>query len=73
MGNNGKRALADPSRLRPLDPSLRLVALTGHSGPGDVLAALEAGFDHYLVKPCDPGKLQLLLDSYTEADQPQTV
>jgi len=54
-------------RIRQFDPSLRMVAMTGHTGPGDVLAALEAGFDHFLVKPFDPRELQSLLRSFAEA------
>jgi CheY-like chemotaxis protein len=53
-------------RLRQFDPSLRLVAMSGHTGPGDVLAALEAGFDHFLVKPFDPRELESLLRSFSE-------
>jgi CheY-like chemotaxis protein len=53
-------------RLRQFDPSLRLVAMTGHTGRGDVLAALEAGFDHFLVKPFDPRELESLLRSFAE-------
>src|SRR5947208_289157 len=48
-------------RLRHLVPSSRLIALTGHSGAGDVLAAVEAGFDHFLIKPCPPTELRKLL------------
>ena len=39
----------------------RVIALTGRSGPGDPYTAAEAGFDDYLVKPCDPGRLVNLL------------
>jgi CheY-like chemotaxis protein len=49
--------------LRELDlpsPPL-LVALTGHTGPNNVAAALEAGFDHFFAKPCDPGQIDFLL------------
>jgi CheY-like chemotaxis protein len=42
--------------VRPL-----LVALTGHTESADVEAALEAGFDHFLAKPCDPGQVDFLL------------
>ena len=38
-----------------------LVALTGHTGSTDVEAALEAGFDHFFAKPCDPGQIHFLL------------
>ncbi len=38
-----------------------LIALTGWSQPEDRLRCLEAGFDHYLVKPVDFDELQSLL------------
>jgi CheY-like chemotaxis protein len=38
-----------------------LVALTGHTGAADVGAAVEAGFDHFFAKPCDPGQIDFLL------------
>jgi len=57
-------------RLRQLDPLLRLIAMSGHTGPGDVLAALEAGFDHFLVKPFDPRELEALLRSFSR-ERPQ--
>jgi CheY-like chemotaxis protein len=54
----GLRELELPSR--PL-----LVALTAHSDSGHIKAALEAGFDHFLTKPCGPGPIEFLLRSYT--------
>jgi CheY-like chemotaxis protein/two-component sensor histidine kinase len=35
-------------------PDLKLIALTGWGGDGDVKRAREAGFDHHLTKPVDP-------------------
>jgi CheY-like chemotaxis protein len=51
--------------LRKLDLPCRplLVALTAHSDSGHIKAALEAGFDHFLAKPCDPGQLDFLMRS----------
>lgn len=51
--------------LREQNPASRplLVALTAHSGPDHVRAALEAGFDHFLAKPCEPGQIDFLLRS----------
>jgi DNA-binding response OmpR family regulator len=40
-----------------------LIAITGWSRPGDLAAARDAGFDHYLTKPVDTD----LLDSYVNA------
>ena len=51
-----------PSDGRPL-----LVALTGHTRPVDVEAALEAGLHHFFAKPCDPGQLDFLLQAYERA------
>jgi CheY-like chemotaxis protein len=48
--------LQDRSFPRPL-----LVALTGHTRPGDIEAALVAGLDHFFAKPCEPGQLEFLL------------
>jgi len=53
-------------QVRHLVPPLRLVAMTGHTTPGDVLAALDAGFDHFLIKPCAPKELEGLLQSSAE-------
>ena len=57
--------------LRELDlPSQPLlVALTGHTGPGHVAAALEADFDHFFAKPCDPGQIDFLLRAWARSRQ----
>jgi CheY-like chemotaxis protein len=39
------------------------VALTAHTRPRHVQAALEAGFDRFLAKPCDPSQIDFLLRS----------
>ena len=44
-----------------LNPPPLLVALTGHTASADVTAAVEAGFDHFFAKPCDPGQIDFLL------------
>jgi CheY-like chemotaxis protein len=38
-----------------------LIALTGYGQPEDRRRALDAGFDHYLVKPVDPTDLAALI------------
>jgi CheY-like chemotaxis protein len=38
-----------------------LVALTGWGQEGDRLRALQAGFDHHIVKPAEISRLQILL------------
>jgi DNA-binding response OmpR family regulator len=40
-----------------------LIALTGYGSNADRRAALDAGFDHYLVKPADIQQLEALLAS----------
>jgi len=48
-------------RRRPGGALLLLVATTGWSQPTDKEQSREAGFDHHLVKPIDPGALVKLL------------
>jgi CheY-like chemotaxis protein len=38
-----------------------LVALTGWGQDSDKRRALDAGFDHHLIKPVDPEKLATLI------------
>jgi signal transduction histidine kinase len=40
---------------------IRLVAITGYGGPEDRHRALQAGFDHHLVKPVNPAELDRLI------------
>jgi CheY-like chemotaxis protein len=47
---------ATPDHARAL-----LIAATGHNRERDRLVAAEAGFDHYLVKPFDPSRVDQLL------------
>ena len=44
---------------------VKLVALTGYGQSSDRDRALAAGFDMHLLKPVDPGQLELLLESPT--------
>ncbi len=45
-------------RLRAqADDDVYVIMLTARDGRSDVVEALEAGADDYLVKPCDPGEL----------------
>jgi PAS domain S-box-containing protein len=46
---------------RKLGSDVKLVALTGWGQDADRRRALEAGFDHHLTKPVDPGSLNDLL------------
>jgi two-component system CheB/CheR fusion protein len=45
-------------------PSIRLIALSGYSREADIRAAMDAGFDTYLVKSADPNDLIAGLASY---------
>jgi len=53
-------------RLRLAAGSIRplLLALTGHTRPTDIEAALQAGLDYFFAKPCDPGQLDFLLRNF---------
>ncbi len=46
-----------------------LIALTGYGRDDDKRRALEAGFDHHLVKPPDAGALEALLHQVTMPEQ----
>jgi CheY-like chemotaxis protein len=48
-------------RLDPRTGGIPLVALTGYGGEEDRRRALGAGFDHHLVKPVDPERLERLV------------
>ncbi|MEX2121031.1 MAG: ATP-binding protein [Pirellulales bacterium] len=48
-------------RMRPHFKSILLVALTGFSQDDDQKRSYEAGFDHHLVKPVAPERLEALL------------
>jgi len=42
-------------------PRMKLIALTGYGQQSDIMLAMEAGFDHHMVKPCDLEELQRLI------------
>jgi CheY-like chemotaxis protein len=48
-------------RLRIANDRLRLIAITGYGQPEARERALEAGIEHFLVKPIDAVELQRLL------------
>jgi len=56
-------------RQQPQTKDVRLIAMTGYGQDSDRQRSQEAGFDHHLVKPVDPQKLQDLLA--TRAKQPR--
>jgi len=49
--------VAQALRSEPWAVGLRLIALTGWGQDSDRRRALEAGFDHHLIKPVDPDQL----------------
>ena len=49
--------------------TIRLVALTGHSGAEDCAEILAAGFDEILPKPFDIGRLQAVLEASAESGE----
>jgi CheY-like chemotaxis protein len=59
--------LARRLRLDPRTQAMLLVAITGYGQEQDRRAALEAGFDHHMVKPVDLDRLAAILASYTRA------
>jgi PAS domain S-box-containing protein len=50
-------------RRAPWATDLLLVAVTGWGQDEDKQRAMEAGFDHHLTKPIEPGELERLLES----------
>lgn len=50
-------------RREPWAATLQLIALTGWGQDADRRRALEAGFDHHMVKPVDPDRLVALIRS----------
>ena len=53
-------------RQEPLLRDIVLVAVTGYRQAADRQRVLEAGFDHYLVKPADFEKVRQILAEVTE-------
>jgi signal transduction histidine kinase/ActR/RegA family two-component response regulator/PAS domain-containing protein len=59
--------LARQMRSQPETARMMLAAVTGYGDRADVAAALDAGFDHHLVKPVDPQQLGALLAAFSRA------
>jgi len=61
-------------RRHPELGGVLLVALTGYGRDEDRRRAVEAGFDHHLVKPIDPKALQEIVERFVpskpRADKP---
>jgi two-component system, chemotaxis family, CheB/CheR fusion protein len=56
-------------RRAPWARDLLLVAVTGWGQDEDKQRALEAGFDHHLTKPIEPGELERLLQSIAHSEE----
>jgi CheY-like chemotaxis protein len=56
-------------RLEPRLQNMVLVASTGYGQDSDRRAALEAGFNHHLVKPADFDKLEQILSAVTPSQK----
>ncbi|MHB1557980.1 MAG: hybrid sensor histidine kinase/response regulator [Isosphaeraceae bacterium] len=70
LGMSGMDGFEVARRLRgrPDADGVRLAALTGWGGHEYRRRTLEAGFDHHLVKPVEPRKLDDLLESLAHPD-----
>lgn len=62
-----KAALASSDILPP-----KFVALSAHATPVMEARCLEAGFDHFIEKPLDPGKLEGLIDTPVQTEKATT-
>lgn len=58
--------IARQLRQRPEFKAVWLIAITGCGQDADLQRSRDAGFDHHLVKPVDPHKLEELLGRLTE-------
>ena len=57
--------VAQALRAEPWAAGIRLIALTGWGQDSDRQRAMEAGFDHHVVKPVDPERLAELVSRNT--------
>ena len=58
--------IARQLRQRPEFKAVWLIAITGYGQDADLQRSRDAGFDHHLVKPVDPQKLEELLGRLTK-------
>ena len=54
--------LATRLRALPWGREMVLIAISGWGRPGDIEAAIAAGFDAHLLKPYDPERLSALIE-----------
>ncbi len=58
--------VAEALRGHPQTKNAWLIALTGYGQDSDRQRTKEAGFDHHLVKPIEPQKLEELLTTLSK-------
>ncbi len=59
--------LARRLRADPRTRKATLIALTGYGQAQDILRSRQSGFDHHFVKPADPTRLAVVIESLTPA------
>ncbi len=59
--------LARRLRADPRTRKATLIALTGYGQAQDILRSRESGFDHHFVKPADPTRLAVVIESLAPA------
>lgn len=67
--------LARRLRADPRTRKATLIALTGYGQAQDILRSRQSGFDHHFVKPADPTRLAVVIESLAQQaqkDQPGT-
>jgi YesN/AraC family two-component response regulator len=52
--------------IREIDPGVRIIATTAHSDASYLMEAIEAGIDHYVLKPLDLGKFFAAIDKCSQ-------
>jgi CheY-like chemotaxis protein len=69
IGLPGEDGYAVAKRLRGLLPAKPLlIALTGYGQARDCQRSRDEGFDHHLLKPFDPRKLENLLEQFANRE-----
>ncbi|WP_300334184.1 response regulator transcription factor [Accumulibacter sp.] len=64
----GDSGLCLIEKLIELDPSTRIVMLTGYASIATAIEAIKLGAVHYLAKPCDADELVAALNKGSEGD-----
>ena len=61
--------LARRLRADPRTRKATLIALTGYGQAQDILQSRQSGFDHHFVKPADPTRLAVVIESLAQQAQ----